>query len=392
MRGLAIVGTGPGGDEREAAAHVAAALRRAGEAPLVLAAFPPELAGRSTPLTAAAHAGDALDPGALRAALAEQAGSGVALVCVAGGLLAPLTPRYAVRDLLRDLGLPLVLAVAADAGAVNLARLSLESARGGGLRVAAVALCGWPEPPDRARLDDHRLLASLAGVPVVLAERRDDDRARPWPAAEWLAEADELLAARGAADAPGMAARPPAARPEPAPAPAAAAAPLVLEPYTAWEGTAPGDPRSTPRPAIMATLEAIVAAEGPLLAARAYGLYNKAAGGRKLTSIARAPLSSAAYWLARERKLVLVPAQDVPWQEDDVLRLPDTPAVRVRELGPRTLDEVPLDEIAELMRRLGASGRLQTTDELKRAVLDAYGLVRLTARADEYLQLAIGLL
>ena len=63
--------------------------------------------------------------------------------------------------------------------------------------------------------------------------------------------------------------------------------------------------------------------------------------------------------------------------EDDVARLPDQPAVRVRELGDRTLEEVPLDEIAELMRRLGGPD--------KRAVLDTYGLVRLTQRADEYL-------
>jgi len=55
--------------------------------------------------------------------------------------------------------------------------------------------------------------------------------------------------------------------------------------------------------------------------------------------------------------------------------------VRVRELGDRTLEEVPLDEIAELMRRLG----LQDPDHLKRAVLNTYGLVRLTQRADEYL-------
>ena len=62
---------------------------------------------------------------------------------------------------------------------------------------------------------------------------------------------------------------------------------------------------------------------------------------------------------------------------------------RVRELGPRELEEVPLDEIAELMRRLGGGPR---EAGLKRAVLDTYGLVRLTGRADEYLGLAHGLL
>jgi hypothetical protein len=120
----------------------------------------------------------------------------------------------------------------------------------------------------------------------------------------------------------------------------------------------------------------IVGAEGPLQASRAYALYNRASGGKKLTTTARAPLSSAIHWLAQQRDIA---------KDDDVVRLPDQPAVRVRELGPRTLEEVPLDEIAELMRRLGS--RDEAT--LKRGVLQAYGLVRLTTRADEYLGQAI---
>ena len=53
----------------------------------------------------------------------------------------------------------------------------------------------------------------------------------------------------------------------------------------------------------------------------------------------------------------------------------------MRELGPRALDEVPLREVAELMRRLRAAG----ATELPRAVLDAYGLVRMTAKAEDFL-------
>jgi hypothetical protein len=64
----------------------------------------------------------------------------------------------------------------------------------------------------------------------------------------------------------------------------------------------------------------------------------------------------------------------------------------VRELGPRTLEEVPLDEIAELMRRPRDSRGVRGDAELKRAVLATYGLVRLTTRADEYLGLALGVL
>jgi hypothetical protein len=69
----------------------------------------------------------------------------------------------------------------------------------------------------------------------------------------------------------------------------------------------------------------------------------------------------------------------------EVLRPAGTPEVRVRELGPRALDEVPLREVAELMRRLRAAG----ATELPRAVLDAYGLVRMTAKAEDFLQQAM---
>jgi len=125
----------------------------------------------------------------------------------------------------------------------------------------------------------------------------------------------------------------------------------------------------------MTALLEIVGVEGPMLASRAYALYTRASGGRKLTTVARAPLASALQWLARERR--------VEPSEADVVRLPDAPAVTVRELGPRTLEEVPLEEIAALMDRLG--GR----SDPKRAVLDAYGLRRLTARADAYLEEAL---
>jgi hypothetical protein len=166
---------------------------------------------------------------------------------------------------------------------------------------------------------------------------------------------------------------------------------VTLEPYAAWSAHPVGDPRATPRASIMEAMLEIVGTEGPMTATRAYSLYNRASGGRKLTSVARAPLSSSVYWLAQEHKLVLVRKEDIPWQDDDVVRLPDSPAVRVRELGPRGLEEVPLDEIAELVRRLRSAGAARDEAATKRAVLNAYGLVRLTSRADEYLGLALGL-
>jgi hypothetical protein len=147
-----------------------------------------------------------------------------------------------------------------------------------------------------------------------------------------------------------------------------------LEPYTAWPAHAVPDPRTAGREAIGPILLEIVDAEGPILAERAYRLYVKASGGKALTSIARAPLSGATFRLKAAGAIEME-------EGSEVLRPAGTAEVRVRELGPRALDEVPLREVAELMRRLRAAG----ATELPRAVLDAYGLVRMTAKAEDFL-------
>jgi hypothetical protein len=151
-----------------------------------------------------------------------------------------------------------------------------------------------------------------------------------------------------------------------------------LEPYTAWTPRAVPDPRSAGREAIGPVLLEIVNAEGPILAERAYRLYVKASGGKALTSIARAPLSGATFRLKGAGAIEME-------EGSEVLRPAGTPEVRVRELGPRALDEVPLREVAELMKRLRAAG----ATELPRAVLDAYGLVRMTAKAEDFLAQAM---
>ncbi|HEY0631364.1 MAG TPA: dethiobiotin synthase [Thermoleophilaceae bacterium] len=378
MHGVVTIGTAAGVAEIEVAAGICAAafspaafvasaagpgargaLERLAEASGTPAG---ELAERlydaaAPPVVAARLAGTTLSPEALLAAARRAGeGAGVLVVATSGGLIAPITERYSNRDLARELGLPVVLAAPAGEGMAAHALLTLESALGSGLAVAAIVIAGWPETPGRVLLEERELLERSASVPVLTAA------AAGLPVEEWLAASVD-----------------------------AAPAQVTLEPYAAWESRPVGDPRATPRASIMEAMLEIVGTEGPMTASRAYSLYNRASGGRKLTSVARAPLSSSIYWLAQERRVVLVRKDDIPWQDDDVVRMPDSPAVRVRELGPRALEEVPLDEIAELIRRLRSAGSAREPAEAKRAVLSAYGLVRLTSRADDYLGLALGL-
>ena len=186
--GLLVIGADLAADVAGTAAQLALGLRVAGEDPVEVAAI--ALDGRRRRARArhtrnAAHRrralGGGIDPGALVSRLRETIGSRTAVVSSAGGLLAPLTARYSARDLARELELPVVLAASAAPDMVNVARLSLESARAAGLAVAALVLTGWPDPPSRVLLDERRLLEAVVPVPVVSRRRARLGTRRPRP-------------------------------------------------------------------------------------------------------------------------------------------------------------------------------------------------------------------
>jgi hypothetical protein len=248
-----------------------------------------------------------------------------------------------VRDGARSRGATVLVVAPGGPDVLNHALLTVEGARAAGLAVAAVAVAGPGGADLRAPLRER------AGCDVVeLPDPQTPSSAvAEWPLSEWaVAE------------------------------PAAAGGAVALAPYAPWESHSVPDPRDAGRYAVDPVLMEIVSAEGPVLASRAYGLYNRAAGGKKLTTIARAPLSGSAYRLRQAGRIELDDSDG-----EEVLRVAGSPPVRVRELGPRALDEVPLGELAELTRRVRATG----ASDLARAVLDAYGLVRMTSKAEEIL-------
>ena len=87
------------------------------------------------------------------------------LVCEGvGGLLVPLTPDYLVRDLARDLALPVAIAASPGLGTINHTLLTIEAVRAAGLEVGAVVLTPWPAGAIAAGAlqprDDRRASAS----------------------------------------------------------------------------------------------------------------------------------------------------------------------------------------------------------------------------------------
>ena len=91
-----------------------------------------------------------------------------AIVEGAGGLLVPITKRYFMRDLMRDLELPVLIVASVRLGTLNHTLMTIECARNAGLSVAVVVL-NENVPPDGgiAERTNPDVLRSLTDLPVI---------------------------------------------------------------------------------------------------------------------------------------------------------------------------------------------------------------------------------
>ncbi|HKI33842.1 MAG TPA: dethiobiotin synthase [Gemmataceae bacterium] len=126
-------------------------------------AFPDPVA----PPLAARRRGVALTLPAIAGAVRERVRPRAALLVEGiGGLLCPLTEGETVADLVRELGLPLLVVARRSLGTLNHTLLTLEVARGRGLAVAGVVVSETASPAglaDETNVDELRRL----GVPVL---------------------------------------------------------------------------------------------------------------------------------------------------------------------------------------------------------------------------------
>jgi dethiobiotin synthetase len=135
-----------------------------------------------SPHLGAELAGEAIDPARLRAGAAAAAAGADFLVCEGvGGLLVPLADDYLVRDLARDLALPLAVAASPSLGTINHTLLTVEAARGARLDVGAVVLTPWPDAPTVVERSNREAIGRLGGVAVEILPRLDLDEPSGWP-------------------------------------------------------------------------------------------------------------------------------------------------------------------------------------------------------------------
>jgi dethiobiotin synthetase len=144
-----------------------------------------------SPHFAAELAGEVIEPGRLVACVRGAVEAADVLVAEGvGGLLVPITPGYLVRDLARDLGLPLVVAARTGLGTINHTLLTVEAARAVGLAVAGIVMTPWPDHASPMEVSNRATVERLAGVPVSGLPPTDVDSlaaaAEDLPIGDWL--------------------------------------------------------------------------------------------------------------------------------------------------------------------------------------------------------------
>ena len=115
---------------------------------------------------------------------------------------------------------------------------------------------------------------------------------------------------------------------------------------------------------------------------RAYRVYTQAAGGHRVGPEMRRTFLAATRQALRSGVLQQLD-EDMLVPDEKTLHIPGKPPVMMRDIGPRQLSDIPRSEVAELIKKLDLGG--SPADVIKRAVLNAYGLIRLTARTGQYL-------
>jgi dethiobiotin synthetase len=136
-----------------------------------------------SPHLGAELAGEPIDPDRLRGAALAATQDADLLICEGvGGFLVPLTDDFLVRDLARDLALPVVIVARAGLGTINHTLLTIESVRATELEVASVVFNRWPSEPSAIERSNLETIERLGRVGILTLPELDLRRPESWPA------------------------------------------------------------------------------------------------------------------------------------------------------------------------------------------------------------------
>lgn len=160
---------------------------------------------------------------------------------------------------------------------------------------------------------------------------------------------------------------------------------LAAAPYSSFDGVAGPDPRTALPREVARGLHPIVSAEGPMLVKRAYDIYLRACGVQRLGGELKKNMNQALREAIAGRRVVVEDELGNGGFLYSIVRTVGSPPVRLRERGPRTLEEIPPSELQLAALRLAREHSLvKGSDEHLRMILEFFDLRRLTAQVGSW--------
>lgn len=152
-------------------------------------------------------------------------------------------------------------------------------------------------------------------------------------------------------------------------------------PYVAFEGTISNDPRNVDAGAIANDLCRIVEIEGPMIAKRAYDIYLRGCGIKRLGHELRSTMNKALQSAIRQGRAISEDEAGRGGLLFSTIRITGTPHIKLRSRGPRAFEEIPPSELQTVAKVLAKRNGFELgCDEHLRAILDIYDLKRLTTQ------------
>jgi hypothetical protein len=156
---------------------------------------------------------------------------------------------------------------------------------------------------------------------------------------------------------------------------------LMFCDYTEYSGPAWSDPRGVSKNAVSEGIVRIVEVEGPVFAKRVYDLYLRGCGIRRMGHDLKKIMNKALAHAIRQGRLM---SENELGERDlalSVIRMANSPPIKLRNRGPRSLEEIPPSEIQVVATYMAIrQGLSHGSDQHLRAVLEFFDLKRLTSQ------------
>ncbi len=156
---------------------------------------------------------------------------------------------------------------------------------------------------------------------------------------------------------------------------------LSFSEYSEYSGSPGNDPRNVNMIVVSEGIVRIVEVEGPVVAKRAYDIYLRGCGIRRMGPELRSAMNKALAHAIRQGRLVSENEANERGQLFSVVRVNGSPPIRLRSRGPRSFEEIPPSELQVVANYLAQrDGFASGSNEHLRAVLECFDLKRLTTQ------------